>query len=504
LEQFFPILSVPTVEKETYNTEPWNEARNMSQDLSSLQSSQDFHCYLLRSKNPQHPCKSYVGFTVNPARRLRQHNGILKHGGAWKTKRAGRPWEFTVIVHGFPTQKMALQFEWAWQHCNKSLAVRAAIGDEEGRKLKRKRGIPGQLYILKTLLFLVPDLYAKQKLTIYFFDNPTKEVYDKIPVNNHQDLSHISNTIVESIEYMPFWPSRNKKRPIKKKKQITTTTNTDASMPTSENKSRCCLYCHQAVGDQERTVKCRKCHSVMHDICGEIYIDEGNSKCKACRELLNVNQHDDNDDDLIIFQPDSQEKKRNKNSITDRYYVWISDNSSDKSDDSRGCVIHDKENSNPAPTLCLDRDIRYDSDSGVEKSIDKRRGLLLSLSSKESRIDSYSNTNELMPNRFDSPKTDSQNDHLAVDISTDILSNSPEKTAFILSPLNIQRFNAMSLTSSSPASVFKVDRNHFLPKLPSDEKSVISISSDDISSSALSPLKYPSTTRIEVVDLCSP
>ena len=44
-------------------------------------------CYLL---TPRHPPKkgrvTYVGFTVDPARRLRQHNGEIK-GGAMRTKR---------------------------------------------------------------------------------------------------------------------------------------------------------------------------------------------------------------------------------------------------------------------------------------------------------------------------------------------------------------------------------------------------------------------------------
>lgn len=37
-------------------------------------------CYLLRSLNPANPMSTYVGFTVNPKRRIRQHNGEIKAG----------------------------------------------------------------------------------------------------------------------------------------------------------------------------------------------------------------------------------------------------------------------------------------------------------------------------------------------------------------------------------------------------------------------------------------
>lgn len=73
-------------------------------------------CYVLASQT--NPNKGYVGFTVNPARRLRQHNGDLK-AGARRTKK-GRPWTMALLVVGFASTTQALQFEWQVQHPAKS------------------------------------------------------------------------------------------------------------------------------------------------------------------------------------------------------------------------------------------------------------------------------------------------------------------------------------------------------------------------------------------------
>ena len=47
-------------------------------------------CYLLTSLHPAYAEHTYVGFTVNPRRRLRQHNGELVHGARRTSTR--RPW----------------------------------------------------------------------------------------------------------------------------------------------------------------------------------------------------------------------------------------------------------------------------------------------------------------------------------------------------------------------------------------------------------------------------
>lgn len=105
-----------------------------------------FACYLLCSLNPRFKGRTYIGFTVNPKRRIRQHNGEIT-SGARKTQK-WRPWEMILCVYGFPSHVHALQFEWAWQHPLKSIAVRHAAKD-----LKR-RGARGQVLLLFTMLNL--------------------------------------------------------------------------------------------------------------------------------------------------------------------------------------------------------------------------------------------------------------------------------------------------------------------------------------------------------------
>ena len=70
--------------------------------------------YLLREVGGT---RTYVGATLDVDRRLSQHNGVLV-GGARATR--GRAWNRICHVRGFPHQKAALQFEWAWKYFTKA------------------------------------------------------------------------------------------------------------------------------------------------------------------------------------------------------------------------------------------------------------------------------------------------------------------------------------------------------------------------------------------------
>ncbi|KAF8068169.1 Ethe1 [Scenedesmus sp. PABB004] len=110
-----------------------------------------YGCYLLHSLDPAVRVKTYIGFTVDPQRRLRQHNGEIVNG-AWRTRR-GRPWEMVLVVYGFPTQVQALQFEWAWQHPAKSRAARGAFA---ALKPHQRTGLRGKVRLLAGMLTAAP------------------------------------------------------------------------------------------------------------------------------------------------------------------------------------------------------------------------------------------------------------------------------------------------------------------------------------------------------------
>jgi structure-specific endonuclease subunit SLX1 len=84
---------------------------------------------------------SYCGYTVDPQRRLRQHNGELK-GGAKATRGKGK-WKFLFLISGFSTSNNALSCEWRLKH-------------PDNKKIKSKiyNGIDGRILTINEILNL--------------------------------------------------------------------------------------------------------------------------------------------------------------------------------------------------------------------------------------------------------------------------------------------------------------------------------------------------------------
>mmetsp|Transcript_16807 Transcript_16807/g.36273 ORF Transcript_16807/g.36273 Transcript_16807/m.36273 type:complete len:318 (+) Transcript_16807:81-1034(+) len=183
----------------------------VTQEEGVVQEDNHFHCYLLRSVDPDHPLKTYIGFTTNPQRRLRQHNGEIT-GGARRTAKQGRPWEYVAVIDGFQDKVTAMQFEWAWQHVGRSKVFREAVGcDKLARKMKRKRGVKARLDELDILLNDCPP-FNTFPLDVYFLETEHHDLFC--------DLSKGTDNLsleICSLDDMPFAVSVGKEVPITKR-----------------------------------------------------------------------------------------------------------------------------------------------------------------------------------------------------------------------------------------------------------------------------------------------
>jgi structure-specific endonuclease subunit SLX1 len=93
----------------------------------------EFFCYILKNDYESHKNRTYNGFTNNPKKRLRQHNGELV-GGAKYTKNFGNnSWEIYALVKGFPDHINALQCECRIKHPNNKRKRSRQFLNPEGR-----------------------------------------------------------------------------------------------------------------------------------------------------------------------------------------------------------------------------------------------------------------------------------------------------------------------------------------------------------------------------------
>ena len=106
-------------------------------------------------------------------RRLRQHNGDLKCGGAKRTRKH-RPWEFIVVVIGFPTKFAALSFEYAWQHTSRSRLLR--MDKPDWRKTGGRYSVKRKLFELATMVAETPA-FTKYSLILNFQRQDMAELF---------------------------------------------------------------------------------------------------------------------------------------------------------------------------------------------------------------------------------------------------------------------------------------------------------------------------------------
>ena len=72
------------------------------------------YCYILRNSYEPDKNRTYNGYTVNPSKRIRQHNQEIKGGAIYTKSWGNKSWEIYVLITGFPDHHNALQCEWKY------------------------------------------------------------------------------------------------------------------------------------------------------------------------------------------------------------------------------------------------------------------------------------------------------------------------------------------------------------------------------------------------------
>ncbi|RYH19797.1 hypothetical protein EON65_25525 [archaeon] len=90
--------------------------------------------------------------------------------GAYHTSKY-RPWIHVVVVAGFPNKILALQFEWIWQHPDKSRVLKTVRRTKYGQEADSKKKLNGykpKLKLLQAMLSL--PVWQQLNLTVYVPD----------------------------------------------------------------------------------------------------------------------------------------------------------------------------------------------------------------------------------------------------------------------------------------------------------------------------------------------
>jgi len=126
-----------------------------------------FLVYLLKNRN-----KSYIGYTNDIKRRLRQHNGEIKGGAKYTTlnKDENNLWEPICIIYGFEDKCEAMRCEW---------------------KCKRKSGYLNRIKYIN-YIFDNEEKFTEKGKNI---DELNLKIYTK-----YEYLSYFNNKEIENIE----------------------------------------------------------------------------------------------------------------------------------------------------------------------------------------------------------------------------------------------------------------------------------------------------------------
>jgi predicted GIY-YIG superfamily endonuclease len=102
-------------------------------DIKTVSNGRNHYCYILRTNHEPDKNKTYNGYTVDPHRRIRQHNQEIKGGAKYTKKWGDKSWEMYALLKGFPDHHSALQCEWRIKHPARKKVRPKRYNSPEGR-----------------------------------------------------------------------------------------------------------------------------------------------------------------------------------------------------------------------------------------------------------------------------------------------------------------------------------------------------------------------------------
>ena len=179
---------------------PAGTTRAAVSGLSRVPAAACVFCYILSPVDRKKEGRvTYVGFTTNPFRRLRQHNGEIK-GGAKRTRKH-RPWRICAVVGGIPTKFDGLSLEYALQHPYRARKTRDHLKAALGPAKPRERGGPRS--VRRKLLEALGILYACEPFSGYGLTLHVAEPRYMAMLQKHKipNLGDVENVCVISDEF---------------------------------------------------------------------------------------------------------------------------------------------------------------------------------------------------------------------------------------------------------------------------------------------------------------
>ncbi|KAJ0173229.1 hypothetical protein K1T71_011405 [Dendrolimus kikuchii] len=254
-----------------------------------------FGVYILYCLNPKFKGRTYIGYTRDPNRRIKQHNRGTWAGGAFKTNNKG-PWKMVLIVHGFPNNISALRFEWAWQNPTKTIRLQHL----NLKKLPRKESeFQFKLRVMSEMLRVGP--WCRLPLLIRWLEKDFCEDFpDERRPPNHMTICH---------------------GPVKSK-------NLKKSSP-AVNINEECLLCSKHIQSSQSKLTCLNpsCNLITHITClADLFLSPGDyvpieGDCPFCNKKLKwgdlIRKMKGCSQDGVLTQTDDGEASDSDQEVTD-------------------------------------------------------------------------------------------------------------------------------------------------------------------------------------------